>query len=188
MEVHLRWDRLFGDLEALAGAERARQRDTEIADRTRRERALLDLQARMLANVGKDGVSFRLAGEVLVTGRLVDVGPDWALVETGARPVVVALAAVHAITGLGKGARKPSIVARSFSLGAVLRAASRDRSLVELVDVSGSAATGTIESVGSDHLELASPSWEAPRREHRRDAVSARVLVPLWSLSTVRQL
>jgi hypothetical protein len=180
----MRWDRLFDDLEAIAAGERSRERDGEVADRTRRERGQLDLQSRMLANVGNDAVSCRLrAGSV--SGRVVDVGPDWALVDARGHSVVVALAAVRAVMGLARGARIPTIVARSFSLAAVLRGVSRDRSRVEVVDLDGGSLIGTIESVGSDHIELVLHAADVPRRHEH---LAGRVVVPLWSLGSVRRL
>ncbi|GAB3080747.1 hypothetical protein GCM10027053_51390 [Intrasporangium mesophilum] len=180
----MRWDRLFDDLEAVAAAERSRERDGEVADRTRRERGQLDLQSRMLANLGNDAVSCRLhAGSV--SGRLVDVGPDWALLESRGRSVVVALAAVRALTGLASGARIPTVVARSFSLAVVLRGVSRDRSRVEVVDLEGRSLVGTIDSVGADHIELVIHAADVPRRHEH---LAGRVVVPLWSLGSVRRL
>ena len=183
--VHMRWDRLFEDLEAQLVGDDARERDAEVADRTRRERALLEVHTRLLANVEAQGLGLRLAGRV-ITGRLVDVGPDWALVETGPhRPVLVALAAVRGVTGLGPGARAPSVVAKRFGLGAALRAVSRDRAVVELADLDGHASTGTIDVVGADHLELAE---HAPDEARRTANVTGRLLLPFWSLGSVRRI
>ena len=112
----MRWDRLFDDLAAQLAVDEARELEAEVADRTRRERALLDVHTRMLANVEAARVGLRLPGRV-IAGRLADVGPDWALVETApGRPCLVALAAVRGITGLGPGARTPSVVAKRFGL------------------------------------------------------------------------
>lgn len=181
----MRWDRLFEDLEAQLGGEGARELDAEVADRTRRERALLDVHTRLLANVDTPGVGFRLPGRV-IAGTLVDVGPDWALVETVPhRPVVVVLAAVRGVTGLGPGARTPSVVAKRFGLGAALRAVSRDRAVVELADLDGHVATGTIDVVGADHLELAEHASDESRRSAN---VTGRLLVPFWSLGSVRRV
>src|SRR3954471_17584736 len=118
--VRMRWDRLFDDLEAQLAGEDARELEVEVADRVRRERALLDVHTRLLANLGATPAVLRLPGRV-VTGRLVDVGPDWALVESAPeRPVLVALLAVRGVSGLGPGARTPSVVAKRFGLGAAL--------------------------------------------------------------------
>src|SRR6478609_501672 len=162
--VRMRWDRLFDDLEAQLALDEVRGFEAEVADRTRRERALLDVHTRLLAHVDATHVGLRLR-ERMVAGRLVDVGPDWALVETApGRPVLVALPAVRAVSGLGPGARTPSVVARRFGLGAALRAVSRDRAVVEVVDVDGRPSTGTVDVVGSDHLELAEHAPDETRR------------------------
>lgn len=181
----MRWDRLFDDLEAQLALDDVRELEAEVADRTRRERALLDVHTRLLANVGSSHVGLRLPARV-VAGCLVDVGPDWALVETApGRPVLVALAAVRAVSGVGPGARTPSVVARRFGLGAALRAVSRDRAVVEVADVDGQGVTGTIDVVGADHLELAEHASDEVRRTAN---VTGRLLVPFWSLGSVRRL
>jgi len=181
----MRWDRLFDDLEAQLAVEDAHELEAEVADRVRRERALLDVHTRLLANLGTTLAALRLPGRT-VAGRLVDVGPDWALVEPAPeRPVLVALLAVRAVSGLGPGARTPSVVAKRFGLGAALRAVSRDRAAVEVCDVDGRAATGTIDVVGADHLELAE---HAPDETRRTANLTGRLLVPFWSLGSVRRL
>lgn len=183
----MRWDLLFDDLEAQLGTGDARERDAEVADRTRRERALLDLQARLLAQIGPGAAPLGVVlGPHELVGRLLDVGPDWALLETRpGREVLVCLTAVRAVRGAGPGARLPSVVARRFTLGAALRAVSRDRAPVELTDVDGRARTGTVDVVGADHLDLA----EHPGDEVRRPGnVTGTVLVPFSAIASVRRL
>lgn len=181
----MRWDRLFDDLEAQLALDEVREQDAEVADRTRRERALIDVHTRLLANVGSEGIGLRLRGRV-VTGRLAEVGPDWALVEAApGRPVLVALPAVRAVSGIGPGARTPSVVARRLGLASALRAVSRDRAVVEVCDVDGQAATGTVDVVGADHLLLAEHASDETRRSAN---VTGRLLVPFWSLASVRRL
>ena len=181
----MRWDRLFDDLAAQLAVDEARELEAEVADRTRRERALLDVHTRMLANVEAARVGLRLPGRV-IAGRLDQRPVRPHIRETApGRPCLVALAAVRGITGLGPGARTPSVVAKRFGLGAALRAVSRDRAVVELADVDGRAATGTIDVVGADHLELAE---HAPDELRRAANVTGRVLVPFWSLGSVRRI
>ena len=60
-----RWDRLFEDLEAQLAAEELRELRAEVADRTRRERSLIDLQARLLGSVGRSAVAERTPGLTL---------------------------------------------------------------------------------------------------------------------------
>ena len=180
----VRWDRLFEDLAAQAASDEARDLHWEIADRTRRERALIDLHARLLANVGSP-LTVRLPGGPL-HGILLDVGPDWVLLEVATqRPVLLALAAVRSFVGPGSRAVGPSAVARRFGLGAALRAVSRDRSTVELVDLDGCATTGTVDVVGNDHLDLAEHPVDAPRRQAN---VVAHHVVPFAAVAFIRRV
>jgi prophage tail gpP-like protein len=77
------------------------------------------------------------------------------------------------------------VVAKRFGLGAALRAASRDRAVVELADVDGRLVTGTIDVVGADHLELAEHAADEARRSAN---VTGRLIVPFWSLGSVRRI
>jgi diacylglycerol kinase family enzyme len=60
----VRWDELFGDLEAQWQAQLRRELDAEVADRTRRERAAIALADRLAAQ-GR-----RVVGVALVDGTL----------------------------------------------------------------------------------------------------------------------
>ena len=180
----MRWERLFDDLEAQLASDDAHDREAEIADRTRRERALIDLHARLLANIG-DVVGWWVAGQTL-TARVTDVGPDWVLVEPApGRPLLLRLGAVRSVSGLRRGAQTPSVVARRFTMGLALGAISRDRAPVEIRDVDGRPLVGTVDVVGADHLEIAEHAGDEPRRGANVTAVS---LVPFASLAWVRRL
>jgi hypothetical protein len=180
----MRWERLFDDLEAQLASDDAHDLESEIADRTRRERALIDLHARLLANVGMR-TTWWVGGEALVA-QVVDVGPDWVLVEpTPARPVLLRLGAVRSVAGLRRGAQTPSVVARRFTLALALGAISRDRASVEIRDVDGRQLVGTIDVVGADHLEIAEHASDEPRRSAN---VTSVALVPYASLAWVRRV
>ena len=88
-------------------------------------------------------VELRVAGVGLLRGLVTGSGPDWVLLDHRAehpltvvpgpgderrvdRPVLVATAAIRAVTGLG-GAEQTGAVAKGFGLGSALRAVSRDR-------------------------------------------------------------
>lgn len=180
----MRWERLFEDLEAQLAAEASRERDAEVADRTRRERALLGLHERLTAAVGAAPVAIVVAGAGLVSGGAVRVGPDWVLVEEASeREVLVPFGAIRALTGLG-GAQTTGAVAKGFGLGAVLRAVSRDRAAVELVDVGGGRFAGTIDAVGQDAFDVAEHPLDVPRRSRH---VLATRTVPFHALALVRR-
>ena len=180
----MRWERLFDDLEAQLVSDEAHDLEAEIADRTRRERALIDLHARLLANVGAPA-TWWVGGEPL-TAPVVDVGPDWVLVEPApGRPLLVRLASVRSVAGLRRGAQTPSVVARRFTLPLALGAISRDRAPIEIRDVEGRLLVGTIDVVGADHLELAEHAADEPRRSAN---VTSLTLVPYASLAWVRRV
>ncbi|CAN7145577.1 hypothetical protein [Knoellia sp. LjRoot47] len=177
----MRWDRLFDDLEAQLGAEERRDRDSEVADRTRRERARVELGARFAAAVGAV-LRLRLVTGATLTGELLDLGEDWLLLrlENG-RDAVVPVAAVTVVTGLAPRASAQR-TARRFALGYALRGLARDRASVALTDASGRVVTGTIDVVGADFLDLAEHALGESRREEN---VRGRQTVPFAAVVLV---
>ncbi len=160
----MRWERLFDDLEAQLLGDERRALDAEVADRTRRERALLGLHERLTAAVGQGQLRVRLAGGEALQGRPTAVGGDWLLLEERPdHPALVPFAAVRSLTGL-RGAAPTGVVAKAFGLGSALRAISRDRAVVEVMDVDGVRVTGTIDAVGRDAVDVAEHPVDLPRR------------------------
>lgn len=181
----MRWDELFDDLEARSLEEGRRELDSEVADRTRRERALLGLQDRLTACQGGGAVSLRVAGAGALSGQVAGVGVDWVLITEGARhPVLVAFAAIRAVTGASARVEPVGAVAKAFGLGTALRAVSRDRAVVEIVDLEGVGVTGTIDVVGHDVLDLAEHPSDLPRRPEHVLAIRA---VPFAAVAVVRR-
>ncbi|MBM6404392.1 hypothetical protein JQN72_09085 [Phycicoccus sp. CSK15P-2] len=176
----MRWEGLFADLEGQMAAEERRDLDSEVAERTRRERALVELPARFAAGLGRrTGVV--LAGGRGIEGELRDVGDGWLLLGAGHREVLVPLAAVAAVTGLPPSSEKAR-TARRFGLGYALRALARDRATVWVELSGGPPVVGTIDVVGADHLVLA----EHPEGEPRRPENVRRMLtVPTAALRAV---
>ncbi|CCI53461.1 hypothetical protein [Nostocoides jenkinsii] len=158
-----RWERLFADLELAFEAAERRARDSEVADRTRRERALVPLGSRLGGHQGAQ-LELRLLGGVRVEGRLVDVGADWLAVASGpGRACLIPMSAVVTIGGLRARHHIDSTV-RRFSLGFALREISRDRAPAVVTDVTGTAYEGTIDVVGKDFLDLAEHPIDEARR------------------------
>jgi hypothetical protein len=118
---------------------------------------------------------------------LLDAGVDWVLLEeTGLREVLVPLAAVLAVTGVGSRSAAPGAegeVARRLDLRWALRGLARDRAGVAVVLRDGTTVSGTLDRVGADHVDVAE---HAPGEPRRASAVRQVRLVPLSALALLR--
>jgi hypothetical protein len=181
--VDMRWELLFDDLEAQAQAAAAAELAGEVADRTRRERALVELVDRVVAGHGST-LLLRVAGGATYEGTLADVAQQWCVLRTPA-PVLVPMAAVTSVSGLGTVASTTGRegVRRRITLASALRAVSRDRSPVRIDLVDGSTLTGTLDSVGADHVDVAEHPADQPRRH---GSVRSVRTVPFSALAGVR--
>lgn len=181
----MRWRGLFEDLEAQFEAAHSAELAGEVAERSRREAALLRLADRLRAAEGAV-LAVTLPGAGVLRGRVLDAGVDWLLLEEdGAREVLVPLDPVLGVTGLGARSAAPQdgAVAKRLDLRWALRGLARSRTGVALGLVDGSVATGTLDRVGADHLDLA----EHGLGEARRPAAVRQVrLVPLAALALIR--
>ena len=180
----MRWTALFDDLEAQLEAAQAAERSAEVAERARREAALLGLLDRLRPGVG-GLVAVHLPGPVVLRATLLDCGTDWLLLgEQGGREVLVPLHAVLGVTGVGRTAvaGATSAVAKRLDLRWALRGIARSRAGVTLGLTDGTLLHGTLDRVGADHLDLAE---HAPGEARRPAAVRQVRLVPLHALARV---
>jgi hypothetical protein len=161
----MRWARLFDDMNAQVEAAERAERAAESAELRRLELSRVALSDRLLAAVGTS-VTLTVDGAEPLTGELVRLGGDWALVAsaTGSE-TLVGLSAVSAVTGLpaAVAAGAGEIDAR-LGLGFVLRRLARDRLPVTVVMRGGAAYAGTIDRVGADFFDLAEHAADRPRR------------------------
>lgn len=178
----MEWEGLFADLEAQWEAHERRELDAEVADRTRRQRALVDLTARLAAHRGRPVTVRTTAGDP-VTGVVVDVGDGWLALSRSPRSVLVLLAALVGVDGLTTRS-EDARAARRFGVGYALRGLSRDRATVTVVDIAGGTTTGTIDAVGADHLQIALHHGDEPRRAPNVRAARAIPFAALVSVST----
>jgi hypothetical protein len=180
----VRWELLFADLEAFADATERMAFDADVADRGRAERAALALADRLRGHLEGE-LTFRLLDGDRIRARLVDVGCDWVFLDDGGQ-VVLPMAAVAGVEGLSRlAATAPGALARRVTLGVVLRRLSRDRAPVRLGFLDGVTLTGTIDRVGTDHLDLAQHSADELRRA---GAVRGVLVVRLAALAQIRAL
>lgn len=178
----MRWEGLFEDLEGQFLAEERRDRDAEVADRTRAERARIELAERYAASRGRTLTVGIVTGES-VEGELTDLGADWLLLRDRAgHDLVIATAAIVAVSGLAR-TSNPAVTARRFAMGYALRALARDRAPVVVTDRSGGRVSGTVDAVGRDWFEIS----EHPVDEVRRPGqVRARRTIPVAAVALVR--
>jgi hypothetical protein len=185
MTEGMRWDDLFADLEASAQAEDRAALDAEVADRSRQEVAAIGVADRLAAHLGRPLTCWLRDGEP-VGGVLRETGAGWLLlrVDEPAGDVLVPTSSVVALPTLGNAVRAGA-GRRPLPLTVVLRGLARDRATVRIRLLGGRLVEGTIDRVGSDHIDLA----EHPADEHRRNTSVRRVItVPLSGLLTLRVL
>lgn len=182
----MRWQALFDDLEGQLAAAEAAELAGEVAELSRLEAGRIRLGDRLAAAAGAP-VAVTLPGVGVVRGTLLDAGPDWLLLDEGAgREALAPLEAVLGITGIGARAAPPGSegeVGRRLDLRWALRGLARGRVGVVLGLRDGSSATGTLDRVGADHVDLAEHGVGEARRAA---AVRAVRLVPLAALVLVR--
>jgi hypothetical protein len=181
----VRWDELFADLEGDAEGLAQRERDAEIAERTRMELASLTLLDRLHGGVGQE-VTIDVLGAGRLTGHLRRVGPVWLLLDAGSlQGWAVALAAITGVQGLtaaaAQAAAAPS-AARGATWASAFRTMSRDREVVLIHRIDGATVRGVPARVGRDFVEM----WERddPSGGEARAATRLRI-VPYEAVAAV---
>jgi hypothetical protein len=183
----MRWQQLFADLEAQFDEAETALEQAEAASRARAEVGAVSLVDRLGGGIGS-AVVLRCRGAGRITGRLVEVGPDWFLLaDEHGRETLLATAAVTAVGGLGR-RTSPAGEGRPWvrtDLRRALRGLVRDRSAVRMTLDDGTVLTGTIDRIGADFAELA----EHPVEEFRRaSSVRSVQTVRLAAVATVVRL
>lgn len=159
----MRWDALFADLETAAAGEWLRERDAEIAERTRAELGRVRLVDRLRAvadraSAGEHAdIAVRMLAAGTLRGEITRVTDDWFLLVTPAHEWVVAIDAVLGLSGLPPVARAPesrSAVSAGLGWAAAWRVLARDRTSVHVVRRDGETVAGVPGRVGHDFVEL----------------------------------
>lgn len=183
----MRWDALFADLEAQGAVLEQMELDAEVAERTRGEVGGQELTDRARAAVGGQ-LQLRLWGGLTVTGRLIQAGPGWLLVdEDGAHEALVASAGLLSVRGFGRRSAAPGsagVVESRIGIRHVLRAVARDRSQVRVHLVDGTVVDATIDRVGADFIDVASHPPGEPRQ---RTGGAETLLLVISAVAAVRR-
>lgn len=147
----MRWDDLFAALEAEADDLDRRNRDADIADRTRSAHA----RHGWLTRCGPGELTLRVAGAGPLRGLPERVTPEWLLLRTGtAVDWLVSTAAVLSVSGLAAPDAADRTLDERLTWRHAWRVLSRDRSEVQLVCLDGSTVRGVPAVVGRDYVEL----------------------------------
>lgn len=181
----MRWAALFEDLEGQLAAAEQLDLASEVSERARMDQAAISLADRLRGQIGCL-LRARVQADETFDGRLVHVGSEWLVLEAGPRSVLIPMAATMAFRGLGRStSMEQSFSENKLKLTSALRALSRDRTLLSVhMKESGreGAATGTIDRVGNDFIEVA----VVPSGEYRRARnVSEVVTVPLHAIGAI---
>lgn len=149
----MRWEALFADLQGQLDAARRAEDDARIADLAELEMGRASMGDRLRARL--DGtLTVRLADASEIGGLVLDVSPQWLLLSTGERRMVIPTAAVAAAWPLGAVAPQPGVVERRLGVSHVLRAIAREGASVRIRSTAGD-FRGRIVRVGIDHLDAA---------------------------------
>lgn len=190
----MRWELLFGDLEAQLAAAAAAELAVEVGERTRHAQGEVTLGQRLRHAVGQP-LTLGLDGAGPLRGVLTGVGPDWVLLgrdpgeQTTGQPGVESLvpqAALAWVGGLARGAdvAEPGRVWARLGLRSALRAIVRDRAVVSVSTRGAPPVSGTLDRVGADHVDLALHPVDDVRRA---GAVRGVRTIPLAALLGVRR-
>jgi len=175
----MRWQQLFADLQGQFEEQEAAADRAEWSSRARAEIGSVVLADRLRGALGSP-LFLQCRGAGQVTGRLVEVGPDFVLLEDEqARSSLVAGVAILAVSGLSRRtavAEDPGPVRGRLDLRRALRALARDRAAVHLTLDDGLLLSGTVDRVGADYLELAEHPADQPRRSEAVVGVRAVVI------------
>lgn len=174
----MRWERLFDDLEAQADAAEREELCGEIADRTRRELAQVNVEDRLRAGT-RTPVVLRLSGGHHVSGVIREAGAGWMWLVTTTGDVLVVTAAICEIGGLGTAVATPlGEVEARIDLRHVLRVLAQDRRRCALGVTDGRELRGVVVRVGRDFVDLVDRSEvELGRPASRTVPLSALALV-----------
>lgn len=185
--VRMRWELLFGDMEAQWHASTQQDFEQYVNELARIEAAQLPLAEALRGACGQQ-LSVVMCTGTAIHGELLRVEATWALLREGNSSVILPLAKVVRIQGLGL-ARRESASKLNYSLAAALRLLARNRSAVVLeLDAAAQAGSsavrirGVLDQVGADYIQLMQLADGVGRDPGNRQG---SVVIPMGRLVTV---
>ena len=183
----MRWDALFGDMEAQFDEDATLAVEAEISERARVEAASVLLADRLRGGIGSQ-VAVNLLGGRTFEGVLSHAGAEALVLDEVRHQVLIPYGAVAHYAGLGRISQgERSQVRRRIGLAHALRSLARDRAGLALIlrhsSPDGSGLNGVIDRVGADFLDLA---LVGPGEARRASQVRQVATVPFESLGAVR--
>ncbi len=179
----MRWESLFADLEAQFEADSARNRISEVQEIVRIERARQTMLQRLERHLGTR-VDLQLLGAERPSGELSAIGRDWLMLAHAGREELIPFRALAWWRGLEAG-RGPETRQRRVGFSQALRMLVRDRARVGIGGIDGQLlATGTLDQVGQDFVEVALHEQDEFRRG---PVVLGRSLIPFSAIARVRR-
>ena len=151
----MRWDSLFGDLDAQWHAATQEELERQVNELARIELAQTRFSEGLRGSVGEP-VAVTLTTGVVHHGTVRRVEPEWLLLQEESRFLLIPLTKVVKVLGMGPG-RRAGEGRVTHSLAAALRVLARNRAavLLELHTQPPSAVRGVIDHVGADFLAVA---------------------------------
>lgn len=178
-----RWDDLLADLSGQVDAEESAERDAEVAALVRAEHADVCFADRLRAHEGLLGLS--LADGSSLRGTVIDVGKDClTLSDDSGGQALVPFRGVAGFEFLGTASSPAeSVVAARLGFAAAMRRLAREHASVRVGLVSGTARIGTLDRVGSDHVDVLADGFSGSDGSPRRS-----MTIPMDVIAVVRRI
>jgi hypothetical protein len=153
----MRWEKLFADLEGMAGDDALTERDALVADLRDGERA-----ATTWLQLTGGQASFEIEGAGRVDGVVQSGNGQFVHVRTDRAHVLVNPAAVMAVLGASQRGTSPSAVTSRLGWSYVFRLLQRDQDSVQVCRRDASVWTGTVQLVGADFVQIRDEAGNEP--------------------------
>lgn len=150
----MRWDGLFGDLDAQWHAASQEDLEREINERARVEAALVSMADALRGALGGE-IAALMRNGVVHHGVVARVEDQWILLRESRRSLILPLAKIVKVQGLGP-ARAQQQGRIRYTLSSALRILARNRAevVVELDSPQTAVVRGVVDQVGADFVML----------------------------------